>query len=92
MGRKNKASLHEDECLAIEVRKYPCLYNKKDSGFKDTVKKGNAWQNVEKETKVILYSKRSRPFLRSASINIYIFIYKYMLLDAERTNVPDHWE
>ena len=42
MERKNEASLDADECLAIEVRKYPCLYNKKDSGFKDTVKNGNA--------------------------------------------------
>ena len=41
MGQKNKTSLDEDECLAIEVRKYPCLYNKKDGGFKDMAKKGN---------------------------------------------------
>ena len=30
-----KRNIQEDEILAEEVRKYPCLYDKSDSGYKE---------------------------------------------------------
>ena len=47
MGKTNKCDLEEDECLAEEVRKYPCLYDKSDPGYKERDRKKNAWKAVE---------------------------------------------
>ena len=33
VGRNS--SIHEDEELAEEVRKYPCLFDKADNGYKE---------------------------------------------------------
>lgn len=45
----NKCNIQEDEILAEAVRKYPCLYDKSDKGYKERDRKKNAWGAVEKE-------------------------------------------
>lgn len=40
-------SLTEDEKLAEEVRKYSCLYDKADKGYKERDRVKNAWKEVE---------------------------------------------
>ena len=47
MGKANKCNLEEDEILAEEMRKYPCLYDKADKGCKERDRKANAWKSVE---------------------------------------------
>ena len=42
-----KRNIQEDEILAEEVRKYPCLYDKSDSGYKERDRVKNAWKAVE---------------------------------------------
>lgn len=44
-----KRKIQEDEILAEEVRKYPCLYDKSDSGYKERDRVKNAWKAVENE-------------------------------------------
>ena len=47
MGKTNRSDLRDDESLAEEVRKYPCLYAKCDPGYKERDRKRNAWKAVE---------------------------------------------
>jgi len=47
LGGKRK--IKEDEDLSEEVRKYPCLYDKSDSGYKERDRVRNAWRAVESE-------------------------------------------
>ena len=42
-----KPNLKEEERLAEEVRKLPCLYDKSNEGYKEKVRKKNAWREVE---------------------------------------------
>lgn len=44
---KPHLSILEEERLAEEVRKYPCLYDKQDAGYKEKDRKKNAWRKVE---------------------------------------------
>ena len=46
MGRKS-INILEEEGVAEEVRKYPCLYDKTLSEYKDKLAKRNAWKKVE---------------------------------------------
>ena len=46
MGRKSVV-LKEDEDLAIEVRKYPVLYDKNDAQYKEKRPKVNAWKAID---------------------------------------------
>ena len=41
-----------EQKLSEAVRKYPVLYDKQDSHFKDRVKKKLAWSDVAKEMKL----------------------------------------
>ena len=45
----NKCDIQEDEFLAIEVEKYPCLYNKALKGYKETDRKKNAWRVIDEK-------------------------------------------
>ena len=47
MGRTNNCNLQEDELLAEEVKKYPCLYDKSDKGYKERDRNANAWRAVD---------------------------------------------
>ena len=38
-----KRNIQEDEILAEEVRKYPCLYDKSDRGYKERDRVKNAF-------------------------------------------------
>ena len=49
MGKTNKCNIQEDEILANEVQKYPCLYNKADKGYMERDRKANAWRKVDEE-------------------------------------------
>ena len=49
MGKTNKSDVQEDENLATEVSKYPCLYDKTDKGYKERDRKQNAWAKIEEE-------------------------------------------
>ena len=42
-----KFTTFEEETLAEEVQKYPCLYNKANAGYKEKDRKINIWKNVE---------------------------------------------
>ena len=48
MGRKS-INLQSEEALSIEVQKYPCLYDKNESTYKNVNVKANAWKNVDNE-------------------------------------------
>ena len=46
-GRKQALEMEGfDESLSEYVRKNPALYDKRDSSFKDKIKKNNAWAKV----------------------------------------------
>ena len=47
MGKTNECDIEEDEALAEKVRKYPCLYDKSDKGYKERDRKVNAWRAVD---------------------------------------------
>ena len=49
MVRTNKCDLREDENLAIEVEKHPCLYNKGCKEYKERDRCKNAWKEIEKQ-------------------------------------------
>ena len=42
-------NIKEDELLAEEVRKYPCLYDNSLPTYKEKDRKANAWRAVETE-------------------------------------------
>ena len=42
-----KSNLKEEERLAEEIRKFPCLYDKSNEGYKEKDRKKNAWREVE---------------------------------------------
>ena len=46
---KKKASLLEEETLAEVVRRYPCIYDKADKGYKEKDRKSNAWKEIDAE-------------------------------------------
>ena len=46
VGRTTR-DIEEDEVLAEEVRKYPCLYDKSENGYKERDRVRNAWKTVE---------------------------------------------
>jgi len=41
-----KLSLDKEEKLAFEVKKYPCLFDKTDKGYKERDCIANAWKEV----------------------------------------------
>ena len=41
-----RATLEEDEILAEEVKKYPCLYDKRIKDYKDKIVNTNSWTKV----------------------------------------------
>ena len=43
----NKCDIQEDELLAIEVEKYPCLYDKALKEYKEVDRKKNAWRLID---------------------------------------------
>ena len=47
MGKTNQCVLQQNEKLAEEVRKYPCLYDKAEVGYKDKLRKVNAWAKID---------------------------------------------
>ena len=49
MGRTNKVDLKEDEDLAEAVKKYPCIYDKADQGYREKDRVANAWRAIEDE-------------------------------------------
>ena len=44
-----RCNLQEEEILAETVRKYPCLYDKSNKGYKERDRKSNAWQKIDEE-------------------------------------------
>jgi len=49
MGRTNKSNVAEDESLALEVYKYPCLYNKSIPEHREKDRISNAWREIDEE-------------------------------------------
>ena len=41
-----RSQLQTDEVLAATVQSYPSLYDKSDPGYKDKLRKENAWNAV----------------------------------------------
>ena len=41
------SNLKEEEKLAEEIRKFPCLYHKGKEGYKEKDRNKNAWREVE---------------------------------------------
>ena len=50
--RKPLLLLKQEELLAEEVKKYPCLYNKADKSYKEHDLIRNAWESVSFATEV----------------------------------------
>ena len=48
MGRKTINFLEDDEIFNC-VKKYPCLYDKREQYYKDKRTKKNAWKKIEEE-------------------------------------------
>ena len=81
MGRNstNTCNVAEDEKLAEKVRSYPCLYDKSCDGYKDGIRKGNAWKEINVALQLadashkwdLLLSRysRKRVKLRTASVS-----------------------
>ena len=44
---KKMATVKSDEKLAFEVRKFPCLYDKSLSSYKENQPKKNAWKEID---------------------------------------------
>ena len=42
-----KFSISEDENLALEVQKYPCLYDRSLKEYKEVDRKKNAWTAID---------------------------------------------
>ena len=64
---KQKVNLQEDEDLAIEVKKFVCLYDKTSTFYKRA--KANAWTKVEEslgleEGKHVFIFRDHRKFIR----------------------------
>ena len=46
-GETNKCNIQDEERLAEEVQKYPCLYGKRNEGYKEKDRKENTWREGE---------------------------------------------
>ena len=44
--RRQALSIQENELLSVEVRKYPCLYDKSKKEFRDKIVVANGWKEV----------------------------------------------
>ena len=82
-----KRNIQEDEILAEEVRKYPCLYDKSDSGYKERDRVKNAWKAVENVLGIeeglycyIIYSSFNIPKFYICT-NLIIFLNLCKILD-----------
>ena len=45
---KQKVNMQEEEELALEVKNFICLYDKRSPSYKDKRAKANAWAKIEK--------------------------------------------
>ena len=43
----NKCNIQDEERLIEEVQKYPCLYGKRNEGYKEKDRKENTWREGE---------------------------------------------
>ena len=39
--------ISEDEQLSIEIRKYPCIFDKSNVGYKEKDRVENAWKEID---------------------------------------------
>ena len=69
----NKCDLSEDERLSIEVGFYPCLYDKRDKGYKERDRRANAWRKVEE---ILGYEEGKS-----------LFIYFYLICSELKSNL-----
>ena len=44
--RRQALSIQENELLSVEVRKYPCLYDKSKKEYRNKIVVANAWKEV----------------------------------------------
>ena len=44
--RGQALSIQENELLSVEVRKYPCLYDKSKKEYRDKIVVANSWKEV----------------------------------------------
>ena len=47
LGNMVKSNLKEEERLPKEIRKFPCLYDKGNEGYKEKDRNKNGWREVE---------------------------------------------
>ena len=59
--KKIKMAAQQEERLSEAVRKYPILYDKADTYFKDKAKKQLAWEDVAKEANMENGKFHSKP-------------------------------
>ena len=45
--RREYRSVNQDQRLASEIRKHPCLYNRKDKNYKQKISIDEAWRQIE---------------------------------------------
>ena len=52
--------IQDDERLAEELQKYPCLYEKRNKGYKERAREENAWRTVEQFLIIFLWIIRDQ--------------------------------
>ena len=68
------ANMKEDEALAQEVEKYPCIYDKSDLGHKEKDRVNNAWTEIEKSLE--LEEGNAFDLCKAYSGSIFVFFFK----------------
>ena len=46
VDKQKKLSIEEEEILAVNVKNYPCLFDKTDKGYKEKDCIANAWEKI----------------------------------------------
>ena len=47
--KQTRLSIDKEELLTFEVKKYPCLFDKANKGYKEKDCVANAWKEIDKE-------------------------------------------
>ena len=76
MAKTNACNLEEEEILAEEVRKYPCLYDKSNAGYKERDRTKNAWRAIEEELGYEKGNKKELFFVTIFKMVYRIFVFK----------------
>ena len=69
--KSRKLSSEEKEILAVQVKKYPCLFDKTDKGYKEKDCVANAWEAVASSVEFIENGRYFRKIMYKMHLTIY---------------------